>query len=75
VVGNSARAKATRSAASVDNWPGRLQRLHALEPMQQSVAVGDLDGEAGPGVEFEDHRPLVAVEDEVDADVAQPDSS
>ena len=39
--------------------------------MLQSVAVGDLDGEAGARVEFEDHRPVHAVQHEVHADVAQ----
>jgi len=39
--------------------------------VEQAVAVGDLDREAGPRVELEDQRALVLVEHDIDADVAQ----
>ena len=55
-----------------DRVPAASSAWILLQPVQQAVAVGDLDREPGPRVEFQDQRALVLVEHDVDADVAQP---
>ena len=46
-------------------------RFHGMGAMGQAAVVGDLDVQAGAGVEFENQRALVYVQHHVDTDIAQ----
>lgn len=51
----------------------RLEAFDALQATVQAFLIGDLDCQAGARVQLQNHRPEVFVDDDVGAEVTQPD--
>lgn len=48
-----------------------LQFINLLKPWQQPLAIGDLNGQAGPGIRFQKHGTMLSVNHDIHADVTQ----
>lgn len=48
-----------------------VDATHPVEPFFESGEVGELDGEAGSGIEFENHRSLITVDGDVGTEKAE----
>ena len=69
------RAMSPSSRRTLLRRGGRVEggelRVDGVQSMQQSAAVGDLDGQSGTRIGFEHDGSAVLVEHEIDADIAQ----
>ena len=46
--------------------------LHEFDPMHEAGGVGDLDGQPRAGVELQEQRPPIFVDDHIDPQVTEP---